>query len=124
MSRANGDQDRVFERREIAALAELELLLEIAGEIMVTCELNRWRERRVGLHEDFARCLAASSASGDLCEKLERAFASAEVGQMQREIGVDDADQRYVWKMQAFGDHLGADQNIDLAGPKTLQRFA
>ena len=70
------------EWREIATLTELKLLLEVTREIMVACELNRWRERRVRLHENFSRCLAAASASGDLCEKLERAFAGAEVGQM------------------------------------------
>ena len=124
MRGADGDQNRVFERREIAAFAELEFLLEIAGEIVVARELNRGTERRVGLHENFAGCFAASGASRDLGEKLERAFAGAEIGQMQSKIGVDDADQRDVRKMQTFRDHLCADQNIDLAGAKIAQRFA
>ena len=40
MSRTRGDQDRVFEWREIAAFTELESLLEIAGEIVMPRELN------------------------------------------------------------------------------------
>ena len=118
MSRTHGDQDRVFEWREIAAFAELKLLLEIAGEIVVTSELYRWTKRRVSLDENFAGCLAAASASGHLCEKLESAFAGAEIGQMQGEIGVDDTDKRYVREMQTFGDHLCADENVDLASAK------
>ena len=43
---------------------------------------------------------------------------------MQREIGVDDSDKRYIREMQAFRDHLCADENIDLAGAKISQRFA
>ena len=123
MSRTHGDQDRVFEWREIATLAELELLLKIAGEIMVSRKLNRGTEWCVGLHENFAGCLAASGASCDLCEKLESAFACAEIGKMQGEISVDDTDKRYVRKMQTFRDHLRADENIDLAGAKIPQGF-
>ena len=118
MSRTHGDQDRVFEWREIAAFAELELLLEIAGEIMMARKLNRGTERRVSLHENFAVCLAAAGASGHLCEKLESAFAGAEIGEMQGEIGVDDSDKRHVREMQTFRDHLRADENVDLAGAK------
>ncbi len=108
----------MFEWREIAAFTELELLLEIAGEIVMSRELNRGAERRVSLYENLTRCLAAASASSDLCEKLESAFAGAEIGQMQGEIGVDDSDQCHVRKMQAFRDHLCADENVDLAGAK------
>src|SRR6476660_4574299 len=121
MRRTHGDQDRVFEWREIAAFAELELLLQIPGEIMVSRKLNRGTERRVSLHENFAVCLATAGASCHLRKKLESAFAGAEIGKMQGEIGVDDADERYVGEMQAFRDHLRADQNIDLAGAKIPQ---
>ena len=38
---ADGDQDRVFEWRKIAALPEFQFLLEVAGEIMMPRELNR-----------------------------------------------------------------------------------
>ena len=108
----------MFEWREIATFAEFELLLEIPSEIMVPRKLNRGTERRVRLHENLARCLAASGASGDLCEKLESTFAGAEIRQMEGEIGVDDSDQCHVREMQAFRDHLCADENIDFAGAK------
>src|SRR5436190_9164006 len=112
------DQDRVFERGEIAPLTKLEFLLEIAGEIVMPGKLNRGTKWRVSLHENFAGRFAAPGASGDLSEKLEGAFARAKVGQMQCEIGVDDSDKRDVRKMQPFCDHLGADKNVDLAGAK------
>ena len=43
---------------------------------------------------------------------------------MQRQIGVDDPDERDVREMQTFRDHLRADKNVDLAGAKASQRFA
>src|SRR5204862_1551050 len=118
------NQDRVFKRREIAALANLQFLLEITGEIVVSRELNGWRKWGVSLHEDFTRRFAAASASGDLREKLEGAFACSEIGQMQGEIGVDDSDECHVRKMQTLGDHLRADEDVDLASAKISQCFA
>src|SRR5881396_16834 len=114
MSRTHGDQDCVFEWREIAAFTKLQFLLEIAGEIVVARKLNRGAERRVSLHENLTKCLAAASASGHLCEKLESAFAGAEIGEMQGEIGVDDSDQRHVREMQTFSDHLCTNEDVDL----------
>jgi hypothetical protein len=40
---------------------------------------------------------------------------------MQREIGVNDADERDVWEMQPLRDHLRADENIGLAGAKIAE---
>src|SRR5437867_8910739 len=108
----------MFERREIAALAEFEFLLEIAGEIVMACKLDRWTKRRVSLHEDFSRRFAAPGASGDLRQQLKRSFACAEIGQMQRKIGVDDSDECDVRKMQTFRNHSCAHQNVDLASAK------
>jgi len=114
----------VFERREIATLAKLEFLLEVAGEIVVPRELNGWTERCVGLNKNVARCFAATRPSGDLREQLKRAFAGAEVGKMEGKIGIDDPDQSHVREMKTFGDHLRTNQDVDLAGAKISQSFA
>src|SRR5438477_12890231 len=112
MSRTHGDQDCVFEWREIAAFTKLQFLLEIAGEIVVARTLNRGAERRVSLHENLTRCLAAAGASGHLCEELESAFAGAAIAQMQGQIGVDDSDKRYAGELQTSRDHECSDDNI------------
>ena len=113
----------MFEWRKIAALTKFEFLLEITGEIVMPRKLDRRTERRVGLHENFAGRFAAAGASGDLREQLERAFAGAEIGQVQREIGVDDSDERHIRKMQTFRDHLRADEDVDLAGAESRAEF-
>jgi hypothetical protein len=43
-------------------------------------------KRRERLHEDFAFHVAASGATGNLGEQLERPFAGTEVGDVQAEI--------------------------------------
>src|SRR5947209_6973680 len=97
---------------------ETRVPVESSREIVMPCELNRWRKRSVSLHKHFARRFAASSASGHLGEKLKSALACAEIRQMQGQIGVDNSDERYVRKVQTFGNHLRADQDVDLAGAK------
>jgi hypothetical protein len=76
----------------------------------------------VGLHDDAARELAAASASGDLRDELEGALRGAEIRQVERAVGVDDADQRDAREVEALGDHLRADQHVDLAAPEGLER--
>src|SRR5205807_10544572 len=102
----NSNQDRVFERREIATLAKLEFLLEVAGEFVVPRELNGWTERCVGLNKNVARYFAAIRPSRDLREQLKRAFAGAEVGKMEGEIGIDDPVQSHVREMNTFFAYL------------------
>src|ERR1043166_159527 len=121
---ANRDQDRVFQWWKIAALTKFQLLLEVAGKIVVPRKLNGRRKRSVSLNEDFPVGFAASGASGYLRQKLERSLARAKIGKMQRQIGVNDPNQSDVGKMQTFCNHLRADQDIDFSGPKTSERFA
>src|SRR6266850_6638529 len=110
MCGSDGDQDRVFKRWKIAAFPELEFLLEVTGEIVMPRKLDRRTKRGVGLHKHFSQRLAAASTSRDLSEQLKSPFARAEIGKMQRQIRVDDSDQRHVWKMKTFRDHLRSDQ--------------
>src|SRR5207244_180388 len=111
----------MFERWKIAALAELQLLFEITGEIVVARELDRRRKGCVSLHEHFARGFTAAGPSRDLRQQLESPFAGAAIRQVQGQIRIDDADQRDVWEMQALRDHLRPDQDVDLAGPEIQQ---
>src|SRR5437868_6171246 len=124
MCGAHRGQDRVFKWREVAALAELEFLLEITGKIVVPRELDRWRKRSVSLHEYFAGGFSAPRASCYLCEKLKSAFSRAKIRQMQRQIGIDDSDQGHIRKMETLRDHLCTDEDVDFARTKVSQCFA
>ena len=93
------NEDGMLERRKIAALTKFQLLFEIAGEIVVARELNRRTKRRVSLHKDLARFFASAGPASDLGEELEGPLAGAEIGQVQREIGIDYSDQSDVGEM-------------------------
>src|SRR5437868_1980018 len=105
MTRANRDQNGMFERRKITPFTKLKLLFEVAGEIVMSGELNRRTKRRVGLDKDFAAYFAPSGAAGDLGEKLKRSFARSKIGEMQRQIGIDDPHESDIREVQSFCDH-------------------
>ena len=91
-------------------------LFRVTIEIMFARKLDAWRMRCESLDNDFAFKFAASGASSDLGDKLEGAFSRAEIWDVQTEVGVENSNQSDVGKMQSFGDHLCADQDIDLFG--------
>src|SRR5262249_23690310 len=99
--------------------------LIVKSEVIVAAgELNCGMKRRKRLHNDFAFNIAAAGAAGDLREQLKGAFAGTEIGLMQREVGKNDSDEGHVRKMQALGDHLRADENINFADAKIAEDFA
>ena len=53
-----------------------------------------------------------TGAAGHLHDRLRQPFAGSKVRAEQPVVGVDDADQRQLWKMMPFRQHLGADQYV------------
>ena len=51
----------------------------------------------------------------DLRQQLERPLRCAEVGEAEADVGRDDADERHPREVVALGDHLRADEHVDLA---------
>ena len=76
----------------------------------------------ISLQNDFAGSLAASGASGDLGEELEGALGGAEVGQAECGVGSDHSHERHSVNVMAFGDHLGADEQVEFAFVQGVQR--
>ena len=73
------------------------------------------RGRIVRLDEDAAGLFPAPRASGHLHDLLEAALGRAQVAALEREIGIDHADQREVGEVVALGDQLGAHDDVDVA---------
>src|SRR5205814_975244 len=63
----------------------------------------------------------ASSATSDLAHELERALGGAEVGKIDADIRIDDANQRDIREIESFRDHLRAEQDVDLAPADTIE---
>ena len=68
------------------------------------------------LHDDLARLFRPAGAARDLGDLLEGAFGGAQVPAFQPKIGVDDAHQRQIREMIAFGHQLRADDDVYRAG--------
>ena len=63
-----------------------------------------------------ARPVAAAGAADRLGQQLVRPLGGALVGQVQRDVGRHDADQRDLRHVEALGDERRADEHVDLAG--------
>ena len=94
------------------------------GEAVEVVPLQRAEQgviRMPGLDQHLARLVRASGAAADLHDDLEQALAGAEVRPIQSLIGVEYPDQRDVGKIMAFREHLGAYQDVGLAGVHATQ---
>ena len=91
-------------------------MFDEAFEVVVAGELNRGAVRDEGLNEDFAFHLASACSPSDLGEEGEGAFAGAEVGGVEGEVSIEHADEGDVGKVEAFGYHLSAEEDVYFAG--------
>ena len=78
-----------------------------------------WMDR---LDDRFARALAAPGAPRHLGQELKRALRRPKVGEAETDIRGHDADQRDARKVVALGDHLRADEDVDLARREARQQ--
>lgn len=60
--------------------------------------------------------MSAPDAADDLGEEFEGAFFGGEIGEGETGIGLDNADGGEVGKIEAAGESLGADEDLDFAG--------
>src|SRR5579862_125856 len=108
--------------RVVHPAAELQFLFVEADEVVLRGVLNRVVILKISLQNHFAGGLAASGASSNLREQLEGALGGAEVGQTEGDVGADNPDQRHAVNVMTFGDHLGADENVEFAFVQSTER--
>ena len=77
--------------------------------------------RRARLHEHATALRAAPRPPRNLRHELKRPLASPKVGKVQPRVGIHDSDDRDVRKVEPLGDHLGSEQDVDLALGNALQ---
>lgn len=80
--------------------------------------------RRESLHHHFAAELAAPGSPGDLGQQLEGSLSGPKIGNVETDVGVENSDQGDFRKVKAFGDHLGADEQVDLFRLEGVQGVA
>ena len=75
------------------------------------------------LDDDAAGALASTGTAGDLGEELEGAFRGAKIGNVEGDVGGNDPDEGDVGKVEALGDHLGADEDVVLTASELGEDF-
>lgn len=115
MRGADGDEEGVEVGGVLEFFPEREFLFSEAVVVVVACELDGGVLRGMGLDDDLAEAIAAPGASGDLGEELKGAFAGAKVRHMEAEIGVENSDEGDIGEVEAFGDHLCAEKDLDFS---------
>src|SRR5258705_5698487 len=80
--------------------------------------------REVGLDQHLARLLRPSGAPGHLNKLREEALGGAEVGAEESAVAVEHAHQREIWIVVSFGEHLRADEDVDLAAAYLVEHAA
>src|SRR6185437_3044600 len=58
-----------------------------------------------------------------LTEELKATLRRAKVREVDADVGVDHADERHIWKIEALGDHLRAEQHVDLAAADPVENL-
>ena len=109
----------VADEMAVRRVTEFSALLELGGreamEIQSLGELDRVGGGLEALHDNDALEVTTTRAAGDLGEQLKGTFGGAEIRQLQRKIGVDDAHQRHPREVEALGDHLRAEEHVIFA---------
>ena len=118
------DADEADERRVVQQLPLGHLVAREAGHVVGEREADCGVVRVARLEEDFSGQVVAARPPGDLREELERALGRAEVRQQHPRVRVHDADERHAREVEAFGDHLRAQQDVRLAPPEAVEQLA
>ena len=69
-----------------------------------------------GLDDDPPATRAPAGPTSHLGQHLEDSLSGAIVGEVDADVGAHYAHEGDLGKVEALGDHLGADQDVDLAG--------
>ena len=112
---ADGQLDEPTERRRPEPPPELQLGVVEGGGIVLGDGPDRRMVGLVRLDDREARPLAAAGPARGLGEELVRPLRGPLVGQIERDVGRHDADERDVRDVDALGDEAGPDEDVEPA---------
>lgn len=107
--------DEVIERGISQLSPESDLLFEESDIVMPNRREKGGMAGGISLDNNRPLQLSPPRSSANLGDDLEGVLGGPEIGQGERGIGHDHADQSHIRKIKPLGDHLGANQNINPA---------
>lgn len=118
-----GDVDEAEEGWVAEDASVLDLAFEHFGVVVVDNVADGLVPGVVGLDDDLALVAVATCAAANLGHLLECPFEGAEVGEIDEIVGGEDSDDADVVEVEAFGDHLGAYEDVDFAFLEVGEEF-
>ena len=112
---AHDGVDQRHHRRVAHAATVVQLTFEERRVILTTGELNAVVLGIQRLHNRLPGPLSAAGPPSHLREELERALGGTEIRETESHIRRDHADQRHQREIVSLGNHLRADQDVQLA---------
>ena len=110
---ADGQLDEPAERRRTEPAADLQLGVVEGVGIAAGDGLDRRVVGLVALDDRPSRPVAAAGPPDGLGQELVGPFGGPLVGQVQRDVGADDADEGDLRDVEALGDQAGADEDVE-----------
>lgn len=120
-SRVDADRDQARERWIANLLAANDLFTIKPLIVVLSREPNGSVIGLISLQDDLARRLSAPGPTCHLSKKLEGALRRAKVRERKALIRQHDADEGHPRDVMPLGDHLRADQDVDLAAPQLIE---
>ena len=77
--------------------------------------------RLMSLNEYLPGSGGSSSSSGSLHDQADSSFGAHPVTTRDEVIGIEDTDEAHFGEVESFGDHLSADQHVELLSAKVSQ---
>ena len=118
---AHDDIDQSHVRRVGGRAAERQLALRKPRKIVGRRGHERVMPRLPRLHHDFPTPGPAPRPARHLRHQLKRPLRRAEVGQVERRVGIDHPDQGNPRKVESLGNHLRTEQQVDLAARECVE---
>ena len=113
-----GDIGHVPKRRRVLHLPQPDFQVIETVIVLLCRQANQLMLRNQGLNQGAAGSIAPTCSANDLSEHIKGGLSCPVRAGIQAQIPVQHPNQGHIGDIQAFGNHLGADQHRDLFLPE------
>ena len=121
--RPHQDVDQANKRRVQRVAALIQVVVGKDRTVVLSDGANDRVIGQVGLDDHLAGAIAATGTARHLFQQVVGALPCAKVGQLEGEVGIDNAHERDLGKVEALCDHLGAQQHGAIGRIELLEQL-
>ena len=121
--RPHQDVDQTNKRRVQRVAALVQVVVGKDRTVVLGDGANDRILGQVGLDDHLTGSIAATGTTRHLFQQVVGALPCAKVGQLEGEVGINHAHERDLGKVEALGDHLGAQQHGAIGRIELLEQL-